>query len=353
MGKRRLIIFTRNTQRKHTLTLAFVVSKFRGNDEGEEKRQERSGEKKREKSAEKSQEKTPEKTDKSPDKGASKSPDKPSLEVERTIRTRSILSKISPSTFSSLANQMIPGFGATGKGVVQAPVPVESKRVQNVKRFFFRVKESIGLVEKTEVSKAFTDSLAHLDKYKLCLDILADAVSGAIQENPSYRKEDFKMELIPPPNEEENEKVANALDNSPGLEDYKNQKAQIDSFLKQGREHREYIRRARRSLHNIRTFIQYNYWVIGEQRTDTLRRDMDFAKSELKAAKDAQLIALKNQIYQVAVNAFEEKLKKVTGLLDELPRHKESHIADLVEWANCTKLYHERMAHILEEYEKS
>ncbi|RCN50762.1 hypothetical protein ANCCAN_03148 [Ancylostoma caninum] len=235
--------------------------------------------------------------------------------------------------------------------------------MQNVKRFFFRVKESIGLVEKTEVSKAFTTSLAHLDKYKavnleslgeLCLDTLAEAVCGVIQENPSYRKENYKMEMAPPASQEENELVSNCLNTLTGFEDYKNQKIQVETYQKLGAEHREYIRLARRSLHNIRTFIQYDYWVLANHRTelDTLRREMDFAKSELKSAKDAQLIALKNQMYRIAVSAFEDKLKQLTTLLDELPKHKETHIADLLEWLSCTKTYHERMAKLLEECEK-
>lgn len=38
---------------------------------------------------------------------------------------------------------------------------------------------------------------------------------------------------------------------------------------------------------------------------------MDFAKAELKAAKDPQLMEMKNKIYNQAVVAFEEKLKQV------------------------------------------
>lgn len=87
---------------------------------------------------------------------------------------------------------------------------------------------------------------------------------------------------------------------------------------------------------------------------DTLRREMDFAKAELKAAKDEQLVAVKNQLYNMAVAAFEEKLKKVrlttrslfrrstegalqvTALVDDLPKNKATHVADLEEWVTCT-----------------
>ncbi|KAK6020302.1 hypothetical protein OSTOST_14047 [Ostertagia ostertagi] len=111
-------------------------------------------------------------------------------------------------------------------------------------------------------------------------------------------------------------------------------------------QHREYIRKAVTAMQNIRTFIENEYWAIGEQRTelDTLRREMDFAKAELKAAKDEQLVAVKNQLYNMAVSAFEEKLKKVTALVDELPKHKAAHFADLEEWVSCTRKYHDQMA---------
>lgn len=244
---------------------------------------------------------------------------------------------------------MCPGFGSSGKGVV-TPETGESKRRKNLKRLFFRIKESIGLVEKTEVSKEFTQSLVHLDKYKICLDSLAEAICGAIQENPKYRKEDFKMDLTPPPGSEEHELVAAWLLNGGGFEDYKNQKKLLDLYEKQGSEHREYIKKARASIGNIRTFIQNDYWVIGTQRTelDTLRREMDFAKAELKAAKDEQLVAVKNQLYNMAVAAFEEKLKKVTALVDDLPKNKATHVADLEEWVTCTLKFHQMMAQLNE-----
>lgn len=93
------------------------------------------------------------------------------------------------------------------------------------------------------------------------------------------------MDLTPPPGSEEHELVAAWLLNGGGFEDYKvsaqklfpgllyhkpsfkNQKKLLDLYEKQGSEHREYIKKARASIGNIRTFIQNDYWVIGTQRT--------------------------------------------------------------------------------------
>ncbi|KAL6730297.1 hypothetical protein Aduo_001279 [Ancylostoma duodenale] len=240
--------------------------------------------------------------------------------------------------------------GGTGKGVV-GQVDANQGGKNKMKRFFHKFKETMGLAERTEFSKELSEAMEDMDRYKLCLDRLADAMCTQIQPNSKFRKIEKQMELAPPENQDEHDLVTLWLKSQKDFDDYSNKKIQIDIYQKMAIEHREYIRRARRALHNIRTFIQHDYWVVGLQRTelDELRAEMDFAKAELKAAKDPQLIELKNKIYNQAVTAFEEKLKQVTKSMDEVPKHKESHIADILEWANCTRLHHERMAKILEE----
>ncbi|VDO29159.1 unnamed protein product [Heligmosomoides polygyrus] len=156
-----------------------------------------------------------------------------------------------------------------------------------------------------------------MDKYKLCLDRLSESVCTVIQGNSAFRKMDQKMELAPPPKQDPYELVASSLSSDP-FEEYKDKKTQIGLYEKQAVEHRE----ARRALHSIRTFIQHDYWIIGIQRTelDNLRAEMDFAKSELKSAKDPQLVDLKNKVYNQAVHAFEGKLNEVTKLMDAVAR---------------------------------
>ncbi|KAK6025301.1 hypothetical protein OSTOST_08805 [Ostertagia ostertagi] len=206
------------------------------------------------------------------------------------------------------------------------------------------------MTERTEFSKELSDAFEHLDNYKLCLDRLNESVCQVIQRDPSFRKMDQKMELAPPPGQDPYELVTAWLTNSKTFDDYKNHKAQVSLYEKQATEHRDYIRRARRALHNIRTFVQHDYWIVGIQRTelDNLRIEMDFAKAELKAAKEPQLVDLKNKLYAQAVKAFEEKLKEVTKLMDAVPKNKEAHLADVIEWTNCTRVYHEKMAKLLE-----
>lgn len=245
--------------------------------------------------------------------------------------------------------QNCPGFTGGGKGIVGRIDDGQSDNKRALKKFFYRLKENIGLAERTEFSKTLSDAFDDLDKYKLCLDRLSESVCTVIQGNSAFRKMDQKMELAPPPKQDPYELVASSLSSDP-FEEYKDRKTQIGLYEKQAVEHREYIRRARRALHSIRTFIQHDYWIIGIQRTelDNLRAEMDFAKSELKSAKDPQLVDLKNKVYNQAVHAFEGKLNEVTKLMDAVPKNKENHAADLIEWTNCTRVYHEKMAKLLE-----
>ncbi|KAK5986284.1 BAR domain-containing protein [Trichostrongylus colubriformis] len=255
------------------------------------------------------------------------------------------------SSMKPLNSQVCPGFTTSGKGVVSRVDNNQSDNTRALKKFFHRLKENVGLVERTEFSKELNDAFDNMDNYKLCLDRLGEAVCQVIQGNPKFRKMDHKMELAPPPDEDPYELVSAWLTNSKAFEDYKNFKTQVSLYQKQAIEHREYIRRARRALHNIRTFIQHHYWVVGIHRTelDNLRIEMDFARAELKAAKEPQLVDLKNKLYDQAVRSFEAKLKEVTKLMDAVPKNKESHLADVIEWTNCTRMYHEKMAKLLEE----
>ncbi|VDL81751.1 unnamed protein product [Nippostrongylus brasiliensis] len=325
-------------------------------------------------------------------------------------REKSLISSKNSVKGSAKDSQLsrCPGFVEGGKGVVGQIDDGESANKKAIKKFLHRIKENIGIAERTEFSKTLTDAFEQMDKYKLCLDTLNETACRVIQENPAFRKMDQKVELAPPQDQDPYETVRNCLilnktfedykdqkvelappqDQDPyetvrnclilnkTFEDYKNYKDQVNLYTQQAAEHRDYIQRARRALHNIRTFVQHDYWVIAILRTesiiiikfpsisiqksakhgdkfdmitelDNLRAEMDFAKSELKTAKEPQLLELKNKMYKQAVTAFEAKLKEVTKQMDEFPKSKESHVADIIELTNYTRTYHESMAKIL------
>ncbi|WKX91351.1 hypothetical protein Q1695_009862 [Nippostrongylus brasiliensis] len=266
-------------------------------------------------------------------------------------REKSLISSKNSVKGSAKDSQLsrCPGFVEGGKGVVGQIDDGESANKKAIKKFLHRIKENIGIAERTEFSKTLTDAFEQMDKYKLCLDTLNETACRVIQENPAFRKMDQKVELAPPQDQDPYETVRNCLILNKTFEDYKNYKDQVNLYTQQAAEHRDYIQRARRALHNIRTFVQHDYWVIAILRTelDNLRAEMDFAKSELKTAKEPQLLELKNKMYKQAVTAFEAKLKEVTKQMDEFPKSKESHVADIIELTNYTRTYHESMAKIL------
>ncbi|CAJ0592829.1 unnamed protein product [Cylicocyclus nassatus] len=270
-----------------------------------------------------------------------------SAESTKDWEQRSRESKRLSSKSTKLLSQM--SVGAEGRGILgQAEAGKDSGKKQQMKRLFHRLKENIGIAERTEFSKELKAAMEGLDRYKLCLDHLADTMCRVIQENPKHRTKE-QQKLAPPQNEDEFEKVAELLKTCKDLAEYPNLKLQTELYRKLAIEHRNYLRRARRALHNIRTFIQHDYWVVGIQRIelDELRAEMDFAKSELKGAKEPQLIEMKNRIYNEATKAFQAKLKEVKNSMDSVPKNREEHIADILEWVQCTKTYHERMAKIL------
>ncbi|EYC18113.1 hypothetical protein Y032_0028g1684 [Ancylostoma ceylanicum] len=162
---------------------------------------------------------------------------------------------------------MCPGVSGAGKGVVGQADANQGGNKKKMKRFFHKFKETIGIAERTEFSKALSEAMEDMDRYKLCLDRLADAMCTEIQQNPRFRKIEKQMELAPPENQDEYDLVAAWLRTQKDFDDYSNKKIQIDMYQKMATEHREYIRRSRRALHNIRTFIQHDYWVVGLQRT--------------------------------------------------------------------------------------
>ncbi|KJH53473.1 hypothetical protein DICVIV_00214 [Dictyocaulus viviparus] len=251
-----------------------------------------------------------------------------------------------------------PGFTETGKGVVTQSEEIASGNKRAIKKFFHRLKESVGIVERTQFSKKLSETMEHFDQYKvdythrafqLCLDHLSDALYTATQENGRFRTAVPKLELAPPPKEDQYEVVASCLTDNKTFEDYRNHKQQVTLYEKQAIEHREYLRRARRALHNIRTFVQHDYWVIALQRTelDSLRSEMDFAKADLAAEKEEQLAEQKRKIYKKAADAYEQKLAEVTSSMNDFPKHRKSHVADVLEWAKCTRSYHDKMAKLL------
>ncbi|XGW20716.1 hypothetical protein V3C99_004032 [Haemonchus contortus] len=225
--------------------------------------------------------------------------------------------------------------------------PAENK--QALKKLIHRVKESVGIAQRTRYSDKLCDEFEQLDNYKQCLDRLNWSLCQAIQGNPSFLKHGNC--LAPPPDEDPYELIAELLKNNDIFKDIQNHDTQVSLYEKQAVEHREYIKEARHALHNIRKFIVKEYPAIGVQRKelDDRRREMDFAKAELKAVNDSESIEQKNKSYNEAVKVYEEKLKEVEKRMEEVLKKKEVHLAEVIEWTNRVRQYHEKMSKILKD----
>uniref|UniRef100_A0AC34FXB7 BAR domain-containing protein n=1 Tax=Panagrolaimus sp. ES5 TaxID=591445 RepID=A0AC34FXB7_9BILA len=126
-------------------------------------------------------------------------------------------------------------------------------------------------------------------------------------------------------------------------------KKQLEAAAKLGSIHRDFHRRARRSLRTIRLFLCLEYDELWEARKvlNERRQDMDFAKHELKNAKAPEVVEMKNLVYENAQKHFESQLQKVLQLLDQFPKWKEVHLKDIQQFQTVYKLYHEQMSHVL------
>ncbi|VDO66746.1 unnamed protein product [Haemonchus placei] len=144
--------------------------------------------------------------------------------------------------------------------------PTENK--QALKKFIHRVKESVGIAQRTRYSDKLCDDFEQLDNYKQCLDRLNWSLCQAIQGNPSFRKHGSC--LAPPPDEDEYELIAELLKNNDIFKDVQNRDTQVSLYEKQAVEHREFIKEARHALHHIRKFIVKDYPAIGIQRKGSI-----------------------------------------------------------------------------------
>ncbi|VDN86218.1 unnamed protein product [Brugia pahangi] len=82
------------------------------------------------------------------------------------------------------------------------------------------------------------------------------------------------------------------------------------SALKLASLNREYHRKGRRAIHNIRTFINVDYENIRDARNmlEKFRQELDFAKYELRGAKTPETIQVNNALYADALKNFQKQL---------------------------------------------
>uniref|UniRef100_A0A914YVQ3 BAR domain-containing protein n=1 Tax=Panagrolaimus superbus TaxID=310955 RepID=A0A914YVQ3_9BILA len=210
----------------------------------------------------------------------------------------------------------------------------------------------MGGVEQTQYSTQFMESCNDIDNYKLVVEYLTSHLMGMVQRNPKLILHPMeRMEFEYRDNENPFEALFPALSNACELlkEGGNELKKQIDVTAKLGPLHRDFHRRARRSLRSIRLFLCIEFDELCEARKvlNERRQDMDFAKHELKNAKAPEVVEMKNLVYENAQKHFESQLQKVLQLLDQFPTWKEAHLKDVLSFHTVYKLYHEQMSHAL------
>lgn len=69
---------------------------------------------------------------------------------------------------------------------------------------------------------------------------------------------------------------------------------------------------------------------------------MDFAKHELKNAKDQATADVRQKTFKNAQNAYQAQLQKLQSTIDSFPALKDTHVAEVTEFLDWYKKYHEQ-----------
>uniref|UniRef100_A0AC34RAK2 BAR domain-containing protein n=1 Tax=Panagrolaimus sp. JU765 TaxID=591449 RepID=A0AC34RAK2_9BILA len=243
----------------------------------------------------------------------------------------------SGSSFSSARND-------TNHKYANVPPPQRGA----MKKFFLRLTEKMGGIEKTEYTPEFNDSCHEIDNYKLSLEDMTTYLIGIAQRNPKNAPIPFvRMEFDYHVGQNPYELLIPAIQQYSGLLNDSNMiSKQLQSSEKLGQLYRDFHRRARRSLKEIRYFLSVEYSEFCEARRvlNQRRQDMDYAKHELKNAKAPEVIDMKNRVFEHAKSLFDEELAKVLKIMGMYPRQKESHAKNVVTFFALYRLFHEQMA---------
>ena len=156
-----------------------------------------------------------------------------------------------------------------------APAPAAPPR-SGVKKFFLKISEKMGGIEQTQYSQQFMDSCQEFDNYKLAVEDLVTNLIGIAQQNPKFEPNPMsRMELDYPERENPYELLHPALKDVCAL--LKNEiepKKQLDIAAKLGTLHRDFHRRTRRALRNIRYFLSNDFEELTEARNGELIFEM-------------------------------------------------------------------------------
>lgn len=129
------------------------------------------------------------------------------------------------------------------------------------KKFFLKLTEKMGGIEKTEYTQEFTETCQDIDNYKLALEDMVSHAIGIAQRNPRFGPKPLvRMEYDYYDNENPYEQLLPAVRTQASLlKGSGSTEKQIQMAEKLGKLCRDFFRRSRRSLKDIRNFLGTEY----------------------------------------------------------------------------------------------
>ena len=129
-----------------------------------------------------------------------------------------------------------------------------------VKRFFLKFTEKMGGIEKTEYSQQFLDTCKEIDNYKLSLEDLVENLIAISQRNSKFLQRPIeKMQFEYDENENPYEKLLPSLRTTISLLASNPIEKYYKSVEKCATLHRDFHRRTKRSLRDIRQFLCFDF----------------------------------------------------------------------------------------------
>ncbi|KAI6241070.1 BAR domain-containing protein [Aphelenchoides fujianensis] len=206
--------------------------------------------------------------------------------------------------------------------------PLAGPQRSGFKKLFMKLGERVGAVERTEYSAHFLNACRELDQYKVVIEDVAQKLCVLLQQNPKHVPQPLgAMHVEYAEGRNPFELLQGALHKAAGhLEE-----APLQQHAEVAKRHagalKDFQRKGRRALHQIRTFLNVDFDAITEQRRllNRARQDMDYARHELRNAKSAESIRARNS---------------VIGLLDGSLQQREKHALEVIAFYNYHRQFH-------------
>uniref|UniRef100_A0A7E4VHR3 BAR domain-containing protein n=1 Tax=Panagrellus redivivus TaxID=6233 RepID=A0A7E4VHR3_PANRE len=252
-----------------------------------------------------------------------------------------------------------PAPNGSAENVTVPPQPLELQAAANgkedvgaFKKLFWKINEKVGKVKTSAFSKEYMAAVTEFDTYNALLKDLIHALTSIIQQNPDFVPDEEKRRsnIDAPAGEDPYELLAKALDTyAPVSADKKELQKTIETAKKVASQHREFQQKARRSFHQIRTFLRVDVEFMNVERTEVVksRQHFDIATYEVEKNPGS---SWKRSGLERARKAYDAQCRKVIDYVREMAEKRAQHRIELLRFLQEYRNFSESTAREFEKY---